>query len=127
MSEDKRLGFFHFLQRLFGRGDESKPVKPAPPVQKNSPTHAQRKSPDKGPAKKEPSSDKPAKKKPPSHDKPAKKLAAKPKIGTKPKAQPPAAPAEAPGEVPPHERPPADRQKESREEKDASSIYAPPR
>jgi hypothetical protein len=47
------------------------------------------------------------------------------KPGTKPQGPPPAAPAEAPGEVAPHERPAADRQKESSEEQAAPSIYTP--
>jgi 8-oxo-dGTP diphosphatase len=55
----------------------------------------------------------------------AKKMTAKPKPGTKRQGPPPAAPAEAPGGVPPHERPAADRQKESSEEKAAPSIYRP--
>jgi hypothetical protein len=84
---DEKLGFFHFLQRLFGRGDEPRPTEPAPAT-KNSPSHVPRTPPGKGAAKKEPSSDKPAKKEPPSdapakkepssRDKPAKRLAAKP-------------------------------------------------
>jgi len=124
MSDDRGLGFFRFLQGLFGRGDKPRSTKPVPPAKKNSPSHAPRKPPGKGAAKKEPRSDEPAKEEPPSRDKPAKKLAAKPKSRTKPKAPPPAAPAEAPGEVPPHERPPADREKENREEKIAPSVYS---
>jgi hypothetical protein len=124
MSDNKRPGFWHLLQRLFGGGKPKLP-KPAPSAQKNSLSHAQRKPVDNGPTKKEPPSDKPAKKEPPSHDKPAKKLAAKPKPGIKLKAPPPAAPAEVPGEVPPHERPAARRKKEGREKKAAPSIYTP--
>jgi hypothetical protein len=121
MSGGTKGGFLHFLQRLFGGNKQ-----PAQPAKKNRPSHAPKRKPlHKGSAKKEPPSDKPAKKEPPSRDKPAKKVAAKPKPGTKPKAPPPAAPAEAPGEAPPHERPAADRQKESPEEKAAPSVYTP--
>ena len=75
-----------------------------------------------GSAKPESSRNKPAKKEPALG---AKKMTAKPKPGTKPQGPPPAAPAEAPGEVPPHERPAADRQKESSEDQAAPSIYTP--
>jgi 8-oxo-dGTP diphosphatase len=54
-----------------------------------------------------------------------KKMTSRPKPATKPQGPPPAAPAETPGEVPPHERPPANRQKENSEEKAAPTIYRP--
>jgi hypothetical protein len=127
MSHGKKPGLLHFLQRLFRLGaDPQKPAQPAPPPKKKRPSHApKRKPPGKGSAKKEPPSDKPAKKEPHSRDKPAKKVATKPKSGVKPKAPTPAPLAEAPGEVPPHERPPGDRQKESPEENTAPSVYTP--
>ena len=123
MSEGKKPGLLHFLQRLFGLGgDKLKPAQPAPPAKKNRASHApKRKLPGKGSAHKKPSSDK----EPASPDKPTKKVAAKPKSGTKPKAPPTAAPAEAPGEVPPHERPVADRQQESPAGKAAPSVNTP--
>ena len=127
MSEGMMPGLLHFLQRLFGLGgDKLKPAQPAPPAKKSRASPApKRKLSGKGSANKEPLMDKLAKKEPVSRDKPAKKVAAKPKSGTKPKAPPPAAPAEAPGEVLPHERPVADRQQESPEEKIAPSVYTP--
>lgn len=67
----------------------------------------------------------PTKKEAPSRDKRIKKVATKPKAANKPKAPPPAAPAEAPGEAPPHERHPADREKENPKEKAAPSVYTP--
>ena len=96
MSDGKKTGFLHFLQRLFGLGgDKLKPTQPAPPAKKKRPSHAlKRKPPGKGYAKREAPSDKPAKKEPPLRDKPAKRVIAKPKAGTKPTAAPPAAPAE---------------------------------
>jgi hypothetical protein len=75
-----------------------------------------------GSAKPASSRNKPAKKEPALG---TKKTTAKPKPGTKPYGPPPAAPAEAPGEVPPHERPAADRQKESSGDQAAPSIYTP--
>jgi hypothetical protein len=123
MSDGKKPGLLHFLQRLFGLGgDKPKPDPPPLPAKENRSSYApKRKAPDKGSVKKESPSDKPAKKGPPSRGKPAKKVAAKPK----PKAPPPAAPAEAPREVPPHERPAGDRQETSSEEKAAPSVYTP--
>ena len=110
MSEGKKPGLLHFLQRLFGLGgDKLKPARPAPPAKKNRASHApKRKLPGKGSAHKKPSSDKEPVLRPIS---PQRSSPPSPKSGTKPKAPPPAAPAEAPGEVPPHERPVADRQR----------------
>ena len=78
MSEGKKPGLLHFLQRLFGLGgDKLKPARPAPPAKKNRASHApKRKLPGKGSAHKKPSSDK----EPASPDKPATKVAAKPKV-----------------------------------------------
>ena len=124
MSEGKKPGLLHFLQRLFGLGgDKLKPARPAPPAKKNRASHApKRKLPGKGSAHKKPSSDKEPVLRPIS---PQRRSPPSPKSGTKPKAPPPAAPAEAPGEVPPHERPVADRQQENPEGKAAPSVNTP--
>src|SRR5262245_19049382 len=93
VSDGKQPRFLQFLQRLSGDGDTLKPAKPAPPARKNRQSHApkgkppaaKKEPPSDKPAKQEPPSDKPAKKESRSRDKPAKKVAAKPKVGTKPK------------------------------------------
>ena len=125
MSDVEKLGFLYSLQRLFGfGGDKPKPSQAATEPKKNRPSHAPKHTTSgQGSAKQVPSSEKPAKKAPPLG---AKKVTAKPKHGTKFQGPPPAAPAEAPGEVPRHERPAADRQQKSSEEKAAPSIYNPP-
>jgi hypothetical protein len=122
MSDVTKLGFLHSLQHLFGfGGDKPKPSQAATEPKKNRPSHAPKHTASgQGYAQQVSSSEKPAKKLS------AKKVTAKPKHGTKFQGPPPAAPAEAPGEVPPHERPAADRQQKSSEEKGAPSIYNPP-
>jgi hypothetical protein len=125
MNDVKKFGFLQSLQRLFSfGGDKPKPSQAATePPKKNRPSYAPKHTASgQGCAKQVSSRGKPAKKAPPLS---AKKVTAKPKHGTKFRGPPPAAPAEAPGEVAPHERPAADRQKESSEEKAAPSIYTP--
>jgi hypothetical protein len=125
MGDVTKLGFLHSLQHLFGfGGDKPKPSQAATEPKKNRPSHAPKHTASgQGYAQQVSSSEKPAKKALPFG---AKKVTAKPKHGTKFQGPPPAAPAEAPGEIPPHERPAADRQQKSSEEKGAPSIYNPP-
>ena len=134
MSEVKKPGFF---KRMFGIGEEPKPVD-APPPPKQEP-------PGKGPAKKEPPKDRPPREEPPERKRPPKEASAKPTPAPKPKgpppagphpapddagkpaspkqAPPPAGPATHPGATPPEELPPGDRKKE----KPKASMIEPKR
>ena len=125
MAAVSTVGFLHSLQRLFGfGGDKPKPSQATTESKKNRPSHAPKhRASGQECAKQVSSSEKPAKKAPPLS---ANKATGEPKHGTKFQGPPPAAPAEAPGQVPPHERPAADRQQKSSEEKGAPSIYNPP-
>jgi fused signal recognition particle receptor len=135
MSEVKKPGFF---KRMFGIGEEPKPVD-APPPPKQEP-------PGKGPAKKEPPKDRPPREEPPERKRPPKEASARPKPAPKPKgpppagphpapddagksapspkqAPPPAGPATHPGATPPEELPPGERKKE----KPKASMLEPKR
>jgi fused signal recognition particle receptor len=134
MSEAKKPGFF---KRMFGIGEEPKPVD-APPPPKQEP-------PGKGPAKREPPKDRPPREEPPERKRPPKEASAKPKPAPRPKgplpagphpapddagkpaspkqAPPPAGPATHPGATPPEELPPGERKKE----KPKASMLEPKR
>ncbi|MGZ8401108.1 MAG: signal recognition particle-docking protein FtsY [Methyloceanibacter sp.] len=134
MSEVKKPGFF---KRMFGIGEEPKPVDAPPPKQE---------PPGKGPAKKEPPKDRPPREEPPERKRPPKEASARPKPAPKPKgpppagphsapddagksapspkqAPPPAGPATHPGATPPEELPPGERKKE----KPKASMLEPKR